>query len=93
MMKNLLWIALPLILFSGLKCDKPNKEDPQPKPEDTLYANDTFLRYWYFPKGSWWVYKRMDTNARVYDTVRVFYTSREMKYDPPNSIVLSFINS
>ncbi|MBI1184419.1 hypothetical protein GC194_09115 [bacterium] len=38
---------------------------------DTLYQSDSFLRYWFFPIGSWWVYKRVDTTADVYDTAVV----------------------
>ncbi|MCB0737194.1 MAG: hypothetical protein KDC92_06755 [Bacteroidetes bacterium] len=38
---------------------------------DTLYQSDSFKSYWYFPEGSWWVYKRMDTTADVYDTATI----------------------
>ncbi|MCB0737250.1 MAG: hypothetical protein KDC92_07035, partial [Bacteroidetes bacterium] len=42
---------------------------------DTLYQSDSFKSYWYFPEGSWWVYKRMDTTADVYDTATIIVRS------------------
>ncbi len=40
------------------------------KEEELVEAPPEFLRYWYFPKGSWWVYQLQDT-VGVYDTMRV----------------------
>ncbi|MCB0738918.1 MAG: hypothetical protein KDC92_15525 [Bacteroidetes bacterium] len=48
---------------------------------DTLFQNDTFKSYWYFPEGSWWIYKRVDTTADVYDTARVKRTFRKILCD------------
>ncbi|MEX0966584.1 MAG: hypothetical protein WD077_05065 [Bacteroidia bacterium] len=48
---------------------------------DTIFKPQQFLDYWYFEKGSWWVYQRMDTNATVYDTVRVIATVRNIYCD------------
>ncbi|MEX0966585.1 MAG: hypothetical protein WD077_05070 [Bacteroidia bacterium] len=48
---------------------------------DTVFKPQEFLDYWYFEKGSWWVYQRMDTNATVYDTVRVIATVRTIYCD------------
>ncbi|MCB0737195.1 MAG: hypothetical protein KDC92_06760 [Bacteroidetes bacterium] len=55
-------------------CD--NLEDFTYPYTDTLYLSDSFLSYWYFPVGSWWVYKRLDTAADVYDTARVVNQDR-----------------
>ena len=68
-----IFLVIVGIICLALQCDKKGTppDEKEPVPDDTLYANDTFLRYWYFPKGSWWVYKRMDTNANVYDTTSV----------------------
>lgn len=40
------------------------------KEDELVEAPPEFLRYWYFPKGSWWVYQLQDT-VGVYDTMRV----------------------
>lgn len=32
-------------------------------------APKEFLDYWYFPKGSWWVYQLQDSTQKVFDTV------------------------
>jgi hypothetical protein len=79
-----IFLVIAGITCLALQCDKKGTppQNNEPVPEDTLYANDTFLRYWYFPKGSWWVYERMDTNANVYDTVTILNQNREMKYNP-----------
>ncbi|MBI1184093.1 hypothetical protein GC194_07470 [bacterium] len=48
---------------------------------DTLYQSDSFLSYWFFPVGSWWVYKRVDTKAVIYDTARVTEQKRGIACD------------
>ena len=79
-----IFLVMVGITCLALQCDKKGTppDEKEPVPDDTLYANDTFLRYWCFPKGSWWVYKRMDTNAKVYDTVTILNQNHEMKYNP-----------
>lgn len=70
-------LGILFVLFF-IHCKK--KVEP-PEPTATLYVNDTFKCYWYFPEGSWWVYKRMDTTAEVYDTAVVTLNMCEMIFD------------
>ncbi|MBX7241796.1 MAG: hypothetical protein K1X92_08610 [Bacteroidia bacterium] len=56
------------------------------KEEELVEAPPEFLRYWYFPKGSWWVYQLQDT-VGVYDTMCVVsdykrYCNRDGASDP-----------
>jgi hypothetical protein len=77
-MKNVLILSILLLIgtISFLGC-KSNDPEPcidcekQSLPRDTIYNNDTFLSYCFFPEGSWWIYKRTDTTANVFDTVTV----------------------
>ncbi|MBI1184094.1 hypothetical protein GC194_07475 [bacterium] len=48
---------------------------------DTLYQSDSFLSYWFFPVGSWWVYKRVDTMADIFDTAVVVKQDRGIACD------------
>ncbi|MEQ8625495.1 MAG: hypothetical protein RJQ00_03670 [Vicingaceae bacterium] len=69
-------IALLFLLFAGYASSCGDDDETAcidcPNPNaDTLFVNDTFLTYWHFPVGSWWVYKRIDTSAEVYDTATV----------------------
>ena len=54
--------------------------DCVPSGVDTLFVGDKLKKYYFFPLGSWWVYERTDTNAVVYDTVRVIETFDQIKY-------------
>jgi hypothetical protein len=71
-----LLIAISTLILAISSC-KPNDPEPcydcekQKLTRDTIYNNDTFLSYCFFPEGSWWIYKRTDTTAEVYDTVTV----------------------
>lgn len=82
----LLFLALLLAKLSFTGCG-PDVEPPPTaiEPQDTFYANDTFLRYWHFPKGSWWVYQRTDTAATLYDTATVIGYRKEILYYPEES--------
>jgi hypothetical protein len=60
-------VSMIVTITFTLKCCKPERD----KCEDTRYFEQEFLDYWYFPEGSWWVYKRIDTSADVYDTAVV----------------------
>jgi hypothetical protein len=55
-------IFLSVIFFSSCKKCK-NTKDP---------SEDTFLSYWYFGAGSYWIYKQ--DSAEVYDTVTIWST-------------------
>lgn len=88
-MKSLLKFLLPLFFIATLavQCDKDDESDPNeiidfipPQPTDTLYMSDELKSYFYFPKDSWWVYKRTDTNALIYDTARVVRIINEIFY-------------
>lgn len=80
-MKNLLYLSLLLPFILG-SC---HKNQYVCKEQDLVEAPPEFLQYWYFPKGSYWIYKLQDT-VGVYDTMRV--TSDYKRYckgdDPHN---------
>ena len=87
-MKNLRQFTLPLIflgliaIYNQSCCRGDCDDEPIDTNElaiDTVFNNDTFLSYWYFPEGSWWVYKRTDTTADIYDTATVTRTYRAFK--------------
>jgi len=70
---NILFIAIitfSIILINSC-CDDPELINPHPGFTDTLFQSQEFLDYWYFKEGSWWVYKRTDTTADIYDTAFV----------------------
>lgn len=58
---------------------------------DTLAQNDTFMQYWFFPVGSWWIYKRIDSNTNEYDTATVTYANSE--FHPPKRGSISFFHA
>jgi|SRR5690554_364865 len=60
-------------------CEK--KEDPI-KPKGKLYVSNELKSYYFFPKGSWWIYQRIDTTAQIFDTATVVHSSNEMKFTP-----------
>jgi hypothetical protein len=64
------------IVFQQSGCDT-TPIDPHPGYTDTLFQSQDFLDYWYFNEGSWWVYKRTDTSADVFDTAIVTKTSKK----------------
>jgi len=59
-------------------CEK--KEDPI-NPKGKLYVSNELKSYYFFPKGSWWVYKRIDTTAEIYDTATVVCSESKMIFD------------
>lgn len=74
-----LLLLLPFILGS---CDRNQYVC---KEQDLVEAPPEFLQYWYFPKGSYWIYKLQDT-VGVYDTVRVTNDhKRYCKGDDPHN--------
>ena len=65
-------LALPaaLLLFaSGCR-----KTPAEPECAQVSQAPATFLAYWYFPKGSYWVYHKRGSNPVEVDTVTVIGT-------------------
>ncbi|WP_152559750.1 hypothetical protein [Hymenobacter sp. IS2118] len=64
-MKRLFLLLLATALSS---CRKQPAECPQ-----LTRAPQAFLDYWYFPKGSTWVYQLRGTSPAVYDTMRVSF--------------------
>lgn len=66
----------------GITIKNPFEEEPSdlPPPTDTIYVSNELKSYYFFPKGSWWVYKRIDTNAVVYDTAVVATVYNELEY-------------
>lgn len=52
-------------------------------------APQAFLDYWYFPEGSYWVYRLRGINPAVYDTLRVVFAqeSHLTQYEDGNSRV------
>lgn len=66
-MKTLYPPLAALLLSVALgACQKQAAECPQ-----LTLAPQAFLDYWYFPKGSFWVYRLRGTTPAVYDTLRV----------------------
>jgi len=51
-------------------------------PKDTVYCHKEFLPYWYFTKGSIWIYKRTDTSAVMFDTAEVTYNKASIDFEP-----------
>jgi hypothetical protein len=76
----LLLITVVIVLLQT-DCDT-TPIDPHPGFTDTLFQSQDFLDYWYFNEGSWWVYKRTDTSADVYDTVRAVKSWVKLSFSP-----------
>lgn len=72
-MKKILIPILAVLLFTHC-----TPEEPPIEPTDYLRVNDTLKSYYYFPVGSWWVYKMLDTNATIYDTAIVVRSESEI---------------
>jgi hypothetical protein len=77
MEKTVLLISFFIVTILN-SCEK--KEDP-PKPTGSLYMSEELKSYYFFPKGSWWVYKRIDTTAEIYDTATVVHSESEMVFN------------
>jgi hypothetical protein len=77
----ILFLAVSTLVLTMSSC-KPDDPEPcydcdkQKLARDTIYNNDTFLSYCFFPEGSWWIYQRTDTTATIYDTVTVISDRR-----------------
>ena len=67
---------LVLLLFTHC-----TPEEPPIEPTDYLRVNDTLKSYYYFPLGSWWVYKMTDTNAIIYDSAIVVRSESKVVTD------------
>jgi hypothetical protein len=79
---------MSVILLMNSNCDK-EPINPNPGFTDTLFQSHEFLDYWYFEEGSWWIYKRTDTVAEIYDTAIVTRTWNQFifsKYFQPYCI-------
>ena len=64
-------MLLALLPMLSNRCRK--EVPPRSWPCETIeQAPQAFLNYWYFPPGSWWVY-RLQGDTAVTDTVRVDY--------------------
>lgn len=49
-------------------------------PEDTVYVSNELKSYYYFPIGSYWVYKRLDSIS-IYDTATVVRQSTQITFN------------
>ena len=66
MNKRILLLTVPFtILLGGCKKQTAIEECPQ-----VAEAPREFLNYWFFPEGSYWVYRQRGSAPAVYDTVR-----------------------
>lgn len=81
---NQLSIIFFIIVSLYITSCKPDDSEPlhgkEKPPRDTLYCDKEFLPYWYFNKGSMWVYKRTDTNAIMYDTAIVVSAKTDIQF-------------
>lgn len=97
-MKNYVKHLIP-VLFLGLivtynqSCCRGDCDDEpiDTVTYDTLFQNDTFLSYWFFPEGSWWVYKRTDTNVVAYDTARVTLSELRQELHPSGKVLSMYM--
>ena len=71
-MKALLLSLTAAMLLAG-GCKKTGDAAPA-ECAQVSRAPATFLAYWYFPKGSYWVYQKRGSNPVEVDTVTVIYT-------------------
>lgn len=56
-------------------------------PQDTIFSPKEFLPYWYFKKGSLWIYQRTDTTVQLFDTAVVVFDKTSIDFVPQiNSI-------
>jgi hypothetical protein len=69
MYKNLISATCVLFVLLLLSCCKDDPEDSRPKCQTVTHAPQEFLDYWFFPRGSWWVYKLKGSSPAVFDTV------------------------
>jgi len=68
MNKHILLLIVPFTtLLGGCKKQTVMEECPQ-----VAEAPQEFLNYWFFPEGSYWVYRQRGSAPAVYDTVRAF---------------------
>lgn len=72
-MKRIFTYILVLIVSTSFSC---KKDDPD-KCKIVLEAPSTFLDYWFFPQGSWWVYKLKNSSPAIYDTITVSNSQSE----------------
>jgi len=75
-MKQILFSLFAVLFFTHC-----TPEEPPIEPTDYLRVNDTLKSYYYFPLGSWWVYKMIDTNATIYDTAIVVRSESKVVTD------------
>lgn len=61
------------LLVAGIMLSLPacKKQPAVTECPQITRAPQAFLDYWYFPKGSFWVYRLRGSNPVVYDTMRV----------------------
>ncbi len=69
MKPTLYLLTATFLLLSACKDDDDNSNG-RPKCQTVTHAPQEFLDYWFFPQGSWWVYKLKGSEPAVYDTVR-----------------------
>ena len=63
----------PLLLLLIVSCDK---KTPDPGCKTVNESPQAFLDYFYFPEGSWWVYKLKGSNPAEYDTLKLTYRNK-----------------
>ena len=79
--------AFLMLFFSQCDPDKPilpgtgGGVSDLPPPTDTFYVDQELKSYYFFPQGSWWVYKMLDTNVLIYDTALVTAGGSRLMYD------------
>ena len=82
-MKKFIFSFLILLCITQCKPDDDCSDctDPTlPPPTDTIFLNQNLKNFYFFGEGSWWVYKRTDTNAVVYDTSRLVRSVQQFQY-------------
>jgi len=71
---NILFFPLLMIFFLGSCC----------KDAETFMVPENFKQYFYFPIGSWWVYKNQNN---AYDTVTISYVESKIVKENPEGCI------
>jgi hypothetical protein len=85
-MKKILYPLIILCCFAACKPDEDCEDcgiidHSFPPAEDTIYVSEELKNYYFFGEGSWWVYKRTDTNAIIYDTATLVKRESRIVYE------------
>jgi hypothetical protein len=85
--KSFALIASLFLFFNCCKEDQECLHGCGSSPKDTIYCTQEFLPYWYFKKGSLWIYQRTDTSILIYDTAQVIYNNALIDFTPSRNSV------